>query len=130
VFDTDTYLLGFDASWEIDVFGGKRRAFEAAAVNLAAIEDVENALVSHGNERERHRTLGEAVVASQRAVELANQRYTKGVGDFLNVGVAQRALNQAEDDLVDSQRTVSQNLVALYKALGGGWESGTMTSQR
>jgi len=53
---------------------------------------------------------------------LANELYTKGLGDYLNVLVTQRALFAVEDQLADSQRTVSANLVALYKALGGGWE--------
>jgi multidrug efflux system outer membrane protein len=49
--------------------------------------------------------------------------YTSGLGDFLNVLVAQRALYQTEDDEVESQRAVTLNLVALYKALGGGWDT-------
>lgn len=97
---------------------------------LIALEDVENALVAYGKEQERHVALREAVDASRRAVELANERYIKGVGDFLNVVVTERALYQAEDELVDSERTVSLNLVALYKALGGGWESELQTSKR
>jgi outer membrane protein, multidrug efflux system len=90
---------------------------------LTSLEEVENALVAYTKEQERHRTLQEAVDASRRAVDLANQQYTKGIGDFLNVLDAERTLYQAEDQFVDSQRTVSLNLVALYKALGGGWES-------
>jgi len=90
---------------------------------LVSLEDVENALVAYGKEQERYQTLGEAVDASRRAVEIANQQYTKGLGDFLNVVVAERALYESEDQFVDSERTVSLNLVALYKALGGGWEA-------
>jgi outer membrane protein TolC len=60
-------------------------------------------------------------------VELANELYAKGLGEFLNVLVAQRALYQAEDAVVVSQRTVSENLVALYKALGGGWAAPSPT---
>ena len=61
--------------------------------------------------------------ASRRALELANQLYAKGLGDFLNVLIAERALYQAEDALAQSQRTMTQNVIALYKALGGGWET-------
>ena len=92
-------------------------------VVLISLEDVENALNAYGKEQERYRILGEAVEASRRAVDLANQRYTKGVADFLNVVDAERTLYLAEDQWVDSERTVSLNLVSLYKALGGGWES-------
>ncbi len=90
---------------------------------LTSLEDVENALVAYANERVRYRALGEAVAANRREVELANELYTKGVGDFLNVLDAQRSLFVNEEQLVQSESTVSVNLVALYKALGGGWES-------
>lgn len=90
---------------------------------LISLEDVENALVAYGKEKERYQSLNEAVDASRRSLELANQLYTAGLGEFLNVLVAERALYQAEDALVESQRTVTENVVALYKALGGGWES-------
>jgi len=94
---------------------------------LTSLEDVENALVTYAKEKERYRALTESVAASRRALELANLVYTSGVGEFLNVLVAERALYQSEDALAESQGTVSVNLVALYKALGGGWESGEET---
>jgi outer membrane protein TolC len=65
----------------------------------------------------------EAVTANRKAVELATQLYTLGQTDFLNVLDAQRSLFASEDALVQSTRNLSTNLVALYKALGGGWES-------
>jgi len=89
---------------------------------LTAFADVENALVAHANEQVRYRALTDAVAANRRALELANELYTKGLGEFLNVLDAERSLYQAEDQLADSERTVTENLVALYKALGGGWE--------
>jgi outer membrane protein TolC len=90
---------------------------------LTSLEDVENALVAYGNEKERYRALSEEVAADRRAFELANKVYTSGLSEFLNVLDAQRSLYQAEDSQAQSQRAVSLNLVALYKALGGGWES-------
>jgi NodT family efflux transporter outer membrane factor (OMF) lipoprotein len=89
---------------------------------LTAVEEVENALVSYTQEQMRHRTLTAAVEANRRSVALANEQYTRGLGDFLNVLVAQRALYNAEDQVVQSERTIVSNLIALYKALGGGWE--------
>jgi len=47
--------------------------------------------------------------------------YTQGQTDFLNVLNAQRSLYATEDALVQSTGSVSTNLVALFKALGGGW---------
>ncbi len=90
---------------------------------LTSFEDVENALVAYANEQVRNRSLAEAVAANRRALELANDLYTKGLGDFLAVLDAERSLYQTEDQWVDSTRAVTENLVALYKALGGGWET-------
>ena len=50
------------------------------------------------------------------------QLYLAGKSDFLNVLIAQRSLFATEDALAQSTRTVDTNLIALYKALGGGWE--------
>ena len=63
-----------------------------------------------------------AVEANQRAAGLANERYIKGLGDFLNVLEAQRSLYDSQDQLVQSERTAVSDLIALYKAVGGGWE--------
>jgi len=73
--------------------------------------------------------LNQSVAANRRALDLANELYTKGLGDFLRVLDAERSLYQAEDQQVDSQRAVTQNLVALYKALGGGWEAETRLAE-
>jgi outer membrane protein TolC len=61
------------------------------------------------------------VAANSRALDLATDRYTSGLESFLSVLDAQRAVYAAEDHLVQSERSVAVDLVALYKALGGGW---------
>jgi outer membrane protein, multidrug efflux system len=90
---------------------------------LTSLEDVENALVAYVREQMRRRALAGAVDANKQAVALANERYTKGLADFLNVLESQRALYMSEDQLVQSERAVATNLVGLYKAMGGGWAS-------
>jgi NodT family efflux transporter outer membrane factor (OMF) lipoprotein len=90
---------------------------------LMSLEDVENALIAFGKEQERRRDLEESVQNNRRSLELANQLYTKGLGEFLNVLDSQRSLYIVEDQLAQSEQSVSINAVALYKALGGGWES-------
>jgi NodT family efflux transporter outer membrane factor (OMF) lipoprotein len=90
---------------------------------LTAFEDVENSLVSYAKEQARYRSLSEALAANRRAVQMANELYTRGLVDFLNVLETQRALYSSESDLAQSQAIMASNLVALYKALGGGWES-------
>ena len=90
---------------------------------LLALEEVENALVAYAKEKERSQSLEESVAANRRAVGLANQLYQSGLGAFLNVLDAERALYLTEDSLAQSRRTAAQNLIVLHKALGGGWEN-------
>ncbi|HEX3798513.1 MAG TPA: efflux transporter outer membrane subunit [Verrucomicrobiae bacterium] len=89
---------------------------------LGAFQDVEGALVAYAKEQIRRQSLIEAVTANQNAVDIANQLYKNGLADFLRVLDSQRSLYEAQDALVQSDRTVSVDLIALYKALGGGWE--------
>lgn len=89
---------------------------------LRAFEEVENALVAFVQSQRRREALGRAVDANQRAVELAKQLYTGGIGSFLDVLDSERALYDAEDQLATSDRDVTSDLIALCKALGGGWE--------
>ncbi len=91
---------------------------------LSAFEDVENALVAYANEQVRARSLEESVEAQRAALTLSQDLYRNGLADFLRVLDTQRSLYLAEDALLQSQKAVSENLIALYKALGGGWEVG------
>jgi NodT family efflux transporter outer membrane factor (OMF) lipoprotein len=90
---------------------------------LAAFQDVENALIAFAKEQQRRKALNDAIIANRKAVDLSLQLYTEGQTDFLNVVTAQRSLYASEDALVQSERSIATNLIALYKALGGGWES-------
>jgi NodT family efflux transporter outer membrane factor (OMF) lipoprotein len=88
---------------------------------LTALEEVENALSEHDRELGRKASLRESVAANDRALALATDRYTSGLDSFLSVLDAQRALYASQDQLVQSERNVSVALIAVYKALGGGW---------
>lgn len=101
---------------------------EEAAVNyqkvvLQAWHDVDNALTAYQTEQARRDQLVLAVAQNQRALGLAQSRYQQGVADFLTVLDTERSLLQTQQQLAQSTTDVSQNLVALYKALGGGWET-------
>ena len=63
----------------------------------------------------------DAVSSSRRAVDLSRELYTAGLADFLSVLEAQNALYANEDELAESEAAAVLDLVALYKALGGGW---------
>ena len=90
---------------------------------LGAIAEVEDALVALDREKKRGEELGAAVRANQRAATLARQLYVEGLTDFLSVLDAERSLFESQDAFVASERTATLDLVALYKALGGGWET-------
>jgi outer membrane protein TolC len=93
------------------------------ATILSALEEVENALVAYAEVEQRRQSLSEATQAAQKAVDLAQHRYQAGLTDFNNVLDAQRSLLSFQEQLAQSEGTVTSNLVRLYKALGGGWTS-------
>jgi NodT family efflux transporter outer membrane factor (OMF) lipoprotein len=96
---------------------------------LTSLEEVENALVACGTEQEHHKALVQSEAANRRAVDLAGERYQSGLVDFLNVLETQRSLLAVQDDLARSDRLIDQNLVRLYKALGGGWQQEMQLSE-
>ena len=91
---------------------------------LTALEDAENALTAYAKEQVRRESLRQSVQANARALELSTQLYQSGLADFLRVLDSERSLYAAQDALVQSDQTVSQDLVQFYKALGGGWKEG------
>jgi NodT family efflux transporter outer membrane factor (OMF) lipoprotein len=106
----------------------KKTQFEQAfltyqATVLSSFQEVEDALVATSQEQLRQKALVQSVAANQLAVQLANERYQKGLTAFLDVLESQKALYQTQSLLVTSESQLSSNQVALYKALGGGWQS-------
>lgn len=100
------------------------------ATVLTAFKEVEDALIAYVKEQQRHKTLTQAVTANRLAVQLASERYQKGLTGFLDVLETQRTLYQAQSNTVDSEARLSNNLVALYKALGGGWQTEPLVNNR
>lgn len=90
---------------------------------IQALSDVEDALVGYQQEQEHREVLRRAVEANERSVTLAKQLNQAGIVDFLNVLTAEQNLFISQDQLSQSNQAVSTDLVALYKALGGGWET-------
>jgi len=89
---------------------------------LFALDEVESTMVAYEREQVRYRRLGEAVDASERTVELVRTQYMSGLTDFLNLLDAQRTLASQQDSWAESEGQVVQNLIALNRALGGGWD--------
>ena len=88
---------------------------------LFALDEVESTMVAYEREKMRRDRLYEAVDASQRTVELVKTQYMSGLTDFLNLLDAQRTLATQQDSYAESEGQVVQNLIALNRALGGGW---------
>ena len=89
---------------------------------LTALKDVEDALDLYRTEQVRNQSLSDASRSAHQARDLAQQQYDQGIVDFVTVLTAEQAEFAADDSLAQSTRAISTNLVALYKALGGGWE--------
>ncbi len=88
---------------------------------LSGYEEVENALVAFVQERERADALQRSVTAASESVRLVDELYRLGLTDFQNVLVTQRILFEEEDKLADSRGNVAQNLIRIYRSVGGGW---------
>jgi outer membrane protein, multidrug efflux system len=89
---------------------------------LRALEETEDALVTHARARERLDHVADSAAASRTAAQLARVRFDGGMVDFLQVLDAERTQLAAEDSLAQSRTEAATSLIAVYKALGGGWE--------
>ncbi len=96
-----------------------RSSYQATV--LAALKDVEDALVGLQGDRDRLVRLQAAEAAAAQAALLAQNRFASGLIDFQTVLQTQRTLLNAQDSLATTQADISADHVRLYKALGGGW---------
>ncbi len=129
-----SYMIGPGISWAAFNLGRVReqiagaRAGEVVALDeyretvLNALEEAEDALVTHARDRDQLRNAEEAARASATAARLATVRYKGGLIGFLPVLDAQRTELRAEDALARDRTAAATSLIAVYKALGGGWE--------
>jgi len=92
------------------------RAYEQDV--LSAFEEAENAIVARDRAAQRQRILETGVTAAKQSVELAQELYVRGLGDFLAVLDAQRQQFQLDGELAASNAALLRSTVALHKALG------------
>ncbi|MDE2449824.1 MAG: efflux transporter outer membrane subunit [Gammaproteobacteria bacterium] len=130
-----SYIIGPGISWAAFDLGRVRaqvagaRAGAVIALDqyhetvLNALEETEDALVTHARDRDQLRHAQDAARASATAARLAQIRYKGGMVDFLSVLDAERTELQTEDALAQSRTEAATSLIAVYKALGGGWET-------
>jgi len=88
----------------------------------SAVGEVDTALSGYAAEQSRLTQLELAVTASQRAVTLAQERYDRGLTDYLNVVDAQREGYDIQIEYIQAQTSADDQFVALYRSLGGGWQ--------
>lgn len=89
---------------------------------LSAQREVEDNLVAFLRSQDRAQSLGESTAAAQRSLNLATLQYRQGITDFTTVLTAQQALLSEQDSLANTLGDISNNLVGVYRALGGGWQ--------
>jgi NodT family efflux transporter outer membrane factor (OMF) lipoprotein len=95
-------------------------------VVLRAARELDDAATDFVQGRAQVDILRDAVKAARRSLDIANLQYREGLTDFQRVLDSQRALFNQQERLVDSEGNVAQSLVAMYKAMGGGWEPGRL----
>jgi multidrug efflux system outer membrane protein len=128
------YSVGPSISWAAFDLGrvrarisSARAETDAALANyqgavLSALEDTEGALISNARARARSEALKVAAAHSDKAADLARQRFAGGLVDYLEVLDAERTALSAELVHSPSRTDAATSLVAVYKALGGGWD--------
>ena len=94
------------------------------------MRDVEDALARYRSEEERRGHLVQSVIAARSTLAIAEDQYRTGFITFINVLGAQDALLNAQDQLAQSDASVASDIVAVYKALGGGWSTAPPPARR
>lgn len=89
---------------------------------LVAQQEVDNALTAFLNAQERAKFLNLSVASAKRSMDLAIIQYQQGITDFTTVLTAEQQLLSQQDSLAVTQGDIALNLVAIYRALGGGWQ--------
>ena len=89
---------------------------------LIALEELHTSVSNFSKEEERRARLQSSTRSAKEAADIARIRYRAGVDTFIDVLSAEATLLQAEDTLAQSEISTALDLIAVYKALGGGWE--------
>lgn len=137
LFESASRTLGVGSiiSWPLFSGGQVRNRIEAQSevqeqayiawqmVVLSALEEVSNAITAYTNEQIRHAALQRSAESAVRAANIARSRYDAGIADFIEVLDTDRERLSVEDALAASNAEITTDLIRLYKALGGGWQS-------
>jgi NodT family efflux transporter outer membrane factor (OMF) lipoprotein len=129
------WSFGPGAVWPLLDFGAldaqvdiAQLAARASMVNyrktiLTAVQQVDTAVDGYEAQQIRMEKLSTAMMAGERAVDLATRRYNRGLTDFLNVVDAERQFYDLQEQYATAQVAQGEQFVQLYKSLGGGWQN-------
>jgi len=132
--DSISYTAGVNFNWPILNYGRIRNnirvqdaRLQQALVNyqdvvLKAARETDDAIVSLAGTQEQEPILADSVEAAKRSNDLSMVRYTEGFSGYQRVLDAQQALIRQQNSYVQNRGLSARNVVAIYKALGGGWE--------
>jgi multidrug efflux system outer membrane protein len=132
--DAFAYNLGASLLWTVLDFGRNRAQIAAASARgeaaviayektvLGALEETEGALATYTRTQRQTESLYGAAQSASKAAALAQARFKAGMSDFLAVLDAERELLAARDRLAQAHTASATSLVAVYKALAGGWQ--------
>lgn len=119
-------LLDFgalDAQVEVASFNTRAQLVQYKRTIQDAVRDVDTAWDAYRAQQASLASLGQALLASHRAVTLANERYERGLTDFLNVVDAERQDYEIQEQYAAAQVMTDEQFIELYRSLGGGWQS-------
>jgi NodT family efflux transporter outer membrane factor (OMF) lipoprotein len=132
--DSVTYTAGASFSWPFLNYGRIRNNIRVQDARLQqtlviyqdtvlrAAQEADDAMAALAGSLQQKTILADTVEAAQRSNDLSLLRYREGFSDYQRVLDAQTALFRQQGRYTDSQGASVRNLVAIYKALGGGWE--------
>jgi multidrug efflux system outer membrane protein len=133
--DTRAWIVAPTLTWSAFDLGSARARLAASEAQadaqlavyektvLLALEETQNSFVAWEQDQKRLAALVAQADASRRAAELARIRYREGAVDFLRLLDAERTVLEAEDTVTLAEAELNIDVVAIYKALGGGWEA-------
>ena len=130
---TNRYGMGLGIHWQANqsITRAQIAAAGAAArgalarfdsVVLTALRDTEGALATYARDRQRDEDLAAAQARAREAEQEAQRLHDRGKTDFLSLLDAQRTLASADGALAASHAQLATDQIAIFLALGGGWE--------
>jgi NodT family efflux transporter outer membrane factor (OMF) lipoprotein len=134
------WMMGSSVTWPILSYGSLAANQESADAHqkealatyqktvLAAFADVEKAVTAYTKEQDYRDAFAQSVDKNREASAVAKQRYENGLTSFLETLDADRTLYNSEIQLAEANAMTSEDLISVYKSLGGGWQAGMRTT--